>query len=68
MTTAIRVLIATAAVEARGLRNRLLRRGDLSGLTVPCAGNCGDDSPHTGHLAAGALTYLGRHGQRAGTE
>ncbi|GIE30178.1 hypothetical protein Ait01nite_032230 [Actinoplanes italicus] len=29
-------------------------------LTSPCAGQCGDPSPHDAHLLPGALEYLGR--------
>ncbi len=31
---------------------------DPAGLTAPCFGNCGDDSPHDAHLAPGALDRL----------
>lgn len=32
---------------------------DPAGLTSPCLGNCGDDSPHDAHLKPGALEQLG---------
>lgn len=51
-------LAAFLIVKTRGLVNRVLRRRDWTGLTVPCHG-CAEPSPHDAHLAAGALAYLG---------
>ena len=63
MRAALRLWAARLAVRARSRRNRFVG-GDDSGLTVPCKGGCGDDSPHDAHLAFGALRYLGGYRRR----
>lgn len=50
-----------AAASGAGLRafaEMALPPSAAPPLTVPCDGKCGNDDPHDGHLAPGALEYL----------
>lgn len=62
---AIGWVFAVVLVRLRGLCNRLLRRRDWTGLTVPCHG-CDAAGPHDAHLAAGALRFLSGARRRQG--
>ncbi|HEU4541514.1 MAG TPA: hypothetical protein VFR23_10345 [Jiangellaceae bacterium] len=55
----MKTTIAVIRVNLRSLRG-LIFGGDRSGLTTPCDGRCDQEGWHTGHLAPGALEYLGR--------
>lgn len=44
--------------ELRAGIRAVLAKLEVDSLTTPCAGNCGDPSPHDAHLAPGALDRL----------